>query len=525
MLRGCNQNTLKNLFNENKTIYSLNDRTIQNKRGRPKGGIAWIIDKSLKDITTIRYITSRITTCHIKIKHPISLIGVYMPTMGSDENYEDELDKLDGLIHNLDTQDNKTMIFGDMNADLWRSHRTDNNPNARNYKNDKLFTKLVNDDNSILINLGQLQTQKAPNTYLDIQGYQSTIDHLLINNNTLWNLNQIYVNIHLTEEEKDMMSRYSQINWRTENLETWDINNQSDHRPIMIEIELDDTQEIRELSTNTGKINWLNSKHVDQYNILVNEKLKHFDPEHEARKILTLTDKTERKIRAEELLLKTHDMIAKAKEKVEEKINRNLCNKHTKSREWWTPELTRMRDKIKSLRHEKITRKRSIWLINQDLAKARREYKKKIIQSKRKVQSKATSLINKMHKNDKISFWKEIKKRKRSLVEPEIEIDELVKLYGDLLTRSNITSIQDETDLSDYDKTILQEPSKVEVSSEDIHLIIKNLKNNKATGIMNITNEMYKKLNGDWLAKTISIIFEIIKHKTDNSIRPHSKHL
>ncbi len=511
MLRGCSTESIKILQDNNKIIYSLNDRTNQNKKGRPKGGIAWIIDRKIKPIISIRYITSRITTCNLNIQNPLTIIGVYMPAMGSDDKYEIEMEKLEGLIDNLNEQDHKIIIIGDMNADIWRSHK--NNINARNYKNDKLFTQMTTNNDSKVINISQLNTQEAPNTYLDVQGYQSCIDHALINITHQWNETSIRTYIYLTEDERRMMRNYSLTNWERENLETWDINNLSDHRPIVIELEMATTRELANIDgqlEKSCKIKWLNDKHVNQYIDSVNKLLQHFDPVHEAMKIKTLKCKKERREKAEELLIKTNDILLQAKDEVEKRLKTNSMNKHIKSNDWWTPELSRLRDRIKSLRHEKLSRRRSIWLVNIDLAKVRREYKKKIQQCKRKAQSSATSNINRLHTQDRLGFWKEIKRRKKSLVEPDICIEELQNLYSELLTQSNIDSTQEEIELAEYDKLISMEKADIKVPWTDIQEIIKNLKNNKATGIINVVNEMYKSINNNWLPKLISIILEII---------------
>jgi hypothetical protein len=112
------------------------------------------------------------------------------------------------------------MVIGDYNADIWRG--INENQGKTNY-NDKKVSEFITRNKITLLDL--LYTQPTSNTFKS-NDRESWIDHIgIIKSNQHWGLIK-QTNIYMDTEER--------IN---ENYK-WDLYNNSDHRPVIVEIDL-----------------------------------------------------------------------------------------------------------------------------------------------------------------------------------------------------------------------------------------------------------------------------------------------
>ena len=239
---------------------------------------------------------------------------------------------------------------------------------------------------------------------------------------------------------------------------------------------------------------------------------------------------------------------------IEMAMNKELRNKtvvkHTKSKSWWDKKLNRYKNKIKRMT-----------LKNNKNGIKRARYKNKIKELKykfRKLQRQkiATEKANqglklaKLEKTNKKKYWHEMKKIMKSNVRPELNINEATKTFFDLFnTTINQSEENKLKNKNAKDKNIeyrnkIKDIGTHKISLSTVEEIIKNLRNGKANGNSEISNEaikysnntkvlilvrgiLEKIINFGYIPKqfNIGVIHPIIKNangdlKSSNNIRP-----
>jgi len=133
-------------LDKNFDCYQKSSMTEANTRGRPFGGLMWLLRKTAKK-PKVKFITDRISTVMLS---STVIIGVYMRF--NDQKKETMIEQsgdLDILTELIDKMEGKKVIIvGDFNMDLYRSS-----------KFDKLLTRFIDNNNLLPIDL--LFTQKT----------------------------------------------------------------------------------------------------------------------------------------------------------------------------------------------------------------------------------------------------------------------------------------------------------------------------------------------------------------------------
>ena len=92
-------------------------------RGRPYGGLAWIIREGIKH--SVQFITDRISVCSI---NGLDIIGAYMTANGNSTSvaqHEINVTELERLVSRLTENDKKLIAIGDFNSDPRRKSSFD----------------------------------------------------------------------------------------------------------------------------------------------------------------------------------------------------------------------------------------------------------------------------------------------------------------------------------------------------------------------------------------------------------------
>jgi hypothetical protein len=148
------------------------------KRGRPFGGLAWVIDREFKKLD-FEFFSRYCSFIHVKKGEvELAFIGLYLPfdnpqnRIDSLNNFETTLTIVKSIIERFSYNDIPVMTLGDFNSDIFRKKRFD-----------KILLNFILDNN--LLNLSQLSTQKInctyPNELLPCSDIKYNIDHVLIN--------------------------------------------------------------------------------------------------------------------------------------------------------------------------------------------------------------------------------------------------------------------------------------------------------------------------------------------------------
>jgi hypothetical protein len=115
------QHVAEQLMNKDYRVYhksAMSEETTNRRAGRPHGGIAWVIKKSLARHARVQFKSERVSTCVIG---DICMIGVYMPYNKNSTESEVEYEAILAEIFELISEnDPKILLLGDFNSDLYR---------------------------------------------------------------------------------------------------------------------------------------------------------------------------------------------------------------------------------------------------------------------------------------------------------------------------------------------------------------------------------------------------------------------
>lgn len=412
-----------------------------------------------------------------------------------------------------DNSKNEIIIIGDFNSDLLRLNRQD-----------KELHKLINEMNLIAIDI---EICNKPNYTYKNNNSKSWIDHVIIKK---LNSKLVVQEIKIKNEEED--SKY----------------NNSDHFPIITTIKFSRTYK-KEGKTKTKYIkkpNWENKDFKKKYVENLNEEI-------DKSKIIEILNKTQYENK-EDLDRVIESLNNSIKISIEMAMNKELRKKtivkHTKSKTWWDKKLNKYKSKIKriTLKNNKngIKRARYKNKIKELKYKFRKLQRQKIATEKAKQGLK----LAKLERANKKKYWHEMKKIMKSNVRPELNIDEATKTFYDLFNTTINQSEENKLKNKNAKEKNVEYRNKIndigthKISLSTVEGIIKNLRNGKANGNSEISNEaikysnntkvlilvrgiLEKIINYGFIPKhfNIGVIHPIIKNangdlKSSNNIRP-----
>ena len=181
----------------------------------------------------------------------------------------------------------------------------------------------------------------------------------------------------------------------------------------------------------------------------------------------------------------------------EKTLGRHKLKKHTKKR-WYNKKCSDLKKEVKWLGKMLHCDPNNIFVRGKFYTR-KKEYKKFIRKEKRDYKNNLIQKIKKYHKCDPKSYWKMVdelrKLEQRNINDAEkIDPDIWIQHYNKLLCVDNVNDRNEE--LRDRLKTMEAEgyfsELDYEINNTEIITVIKGLKNNKATGLDCISNEMIK---------------------------------
>lgn len=272
------------------------------KRGRPHGGIGWIVNGEIKNFNC-KFITKRIS--YIKVAETI-IIGVYMHFEDGKSdtalNFENDLSIIN-TIYKKHCDDHEVIILGDFNTDLRRASK---------------FEELLNNflhENKLKC-LDMLYLQKTEHTYFKATK-KSWIDHVI--GASLKSIKQININDD-EYNNGDHHALIMEINLK-------DFKNNTDRAPCKINKE------------KNIKLNWNDIKFKNYYHNKILDKLRGVINSGILNEIKNIKCKSEMKTKLSNLINNIHSiMINTANEanKYTKEYNKNV---HVKKRRWWNEEI------------------------------------------------------------------------------------------------------------------------------------------------------------------------------------------
>jgi hypothetical protein len=470
-------------------------------RGRRAGGLMWVISQSINHVTKITNISCRISLCEIMLKNSNwSIFGVYMPCE-SGENYDAIMGDLSNAIRDRDESNQKFMIIGDFNADVFRTRAIDHK--YRGWCRELQATTI-----------DVQYTQPTPNSFRNGRGDHSHIDHVLLIKPWKWyEIRQ--VNIILGPNETWLAHQSS--NWWHEQVKgIWDPRNAGDHRPLEIMCEIDNdelTLRSNKPTIKKIKIDWSSEDHKNMYSSELEKLLRKID----FKEILKASPE-ELEFNTQTVILLLIGKMKQALEAVENELKNRRKNPFVKCKKFWTRELAKLREARQKAADIYIQRRSIENKVALNIAST--EFRKGLRHAKADAANSTAIKHGKIHKESPIKYWQEIRRLSDRGPSPNIDRKTLESFYEKALNESNETNennIRIEEDLKRLAEQIRAVRGRQKVKIEEIAKIINKLKNGKAPGPMGVRNEQFKYAKLDKVSEAIALIFETI---INNGIMP-----
>jgi hypothetical protein len=499
---------------ENKVIISKKAKRAS--RGRPYGGLTYIIDKNIENTTNIHFVDDRLSTISFTDEKNDDhiIISAYMPT-GDTEEYEECLANIDSIINSNNNHSN-ILIIGDMNADPYRSFKrpirdqneideqntTRHNQDdetirmpPRSYPNDMAFMSWLQRMDLDLLNIKF--TQHASNSFLNNSSHVSLIDHIIATQSNHSSIKQ--VNMICEESEKLELIR-NQKN-------AWDNRNLSDHRALQIDITKIKTEQRPQTTTDerekkASRLNWSNKKHKKQYIECLQKTIT------ERQAMNKLADTNLLKLPPELKRLKLEELQTEIETCIELGNKLALINlklgdfapSFIKRKIWWTPELEALTSRRKWVRFLWLTTgyDRYRYELNAIRSEFRRCKKKEIANADRLARIKLTQ----KYRLGNQFFWREMNKRNNKSSCVNIEKEKLMAHFKELFSPTEGADNEAKEYIRKTNKNVQDEIERIHkipiesirhyVDPYSIATIMKNLPNNKSPGPKGIRNEYFK---------------------------------
>ncbi len=361
---------------KNHNLFFQSAQTHINSKGRPYGGLAWVISKDIKTIN-IEFISANLSFLEVEVNNfPFIFIGVYAfynnNTIENFFNQEILFENCKQLVLGHSTKN--IFILGDFNCDPYR-----------NNKFDKMFISFIDSNNLEILSI--LHTQLTPYSF-NTGHNKSLIDHIAAAKSNLKCITPICNII-----DDSLYSSYCP-----------DSISLSDHCTIELNLYFDEVSESVKTQNNLlteikQTPNWKNEKTANKFmnnldtilaNIYINQDSFYSLNEHDKQNWIDRL---------------YSDITTSLRTSVESVC---LKNKQEKNQNWWSDELLDIKNKIK------LELKKRVNLPKEFSFTLLKEQKK----SFRKVQRKNIYLYenNKIKNTDNIyksrnmnKFWKKIK--------------------------------------------------------------------------------------------------------------------
>ena len=476
----CKQNEInlvKNLSTENKgkNVLFKSDMDSNYSRGRPFGGQAWILNKTL-NIINHEFFNRHLSYVHLK-KNGIEymLVGVYMPFDNSKKrddslsSFELNLSLISTLIEKAKTLNLPIFIVGDFNADPKRTNRFD--------KILKEFIANLNTD-SLVSNFPQSinYTFSAINNQNTIN---ATIDHAFF---IPGNNDQIVIkNCQILD----------------------DVANMSDHNAISITCKIKSlkiTPEPPKILKPFKILNFNNPDIVKFYNSAIDTLLdssndclpgpNNLDPQKSIDNFHIFISETVGKAESETI---TYQQIINNKPSISH-------NKTNAKKSWFSPELKNIKTQILELKKNPIFASNAI--IQKEISNLKKKFRKiqrqNIYLLEQKELNKFESLAR---KKDKPKFWKFIKSKRKSrsnekevTSSPQNLFDHYSKFFFEKYTNLSKEQIEIEKEVNEMSKNY-KKPEKLPFFTLDqLDMILKNLKSSNVRGHDSISYSLLKNI-------------------------------
>lgn len=445
-------------------------------QGRPFGGICWVIKNSI-EIVSQNFFNNKVSCIELNDngKH-LFVYGAWMPfdnkKSENDNTYQSYLSLIEGQIKN--NKGSMNLVIGDFNSDINRGNKFD--CYLRKFISKcKLFscTENKNKDNF---------------TYQN-GNYKSTIDYILLSNNSKKNL--------VTSEI------------------IFDILDCSDHKPISASIKITSLNRKIEHHSSINNKNkfhkfpWKDADFIGSFKeILVNNlsNIEYFSNNN---------SNSPKELIDENLKLLTKTLLKSARQ-AEKTINGEISNVRKIQKTRNDKELSFLVSKLRKLNYEVrlnnvFSRQKSIEYkkLKKDFRKAQRL---KIFNHTKNNSIKLENFL----KLDKDKFWRTIKKSRTSNKSNQVNnitLNEFADYYSKLFSHidkpSNVSQIQVEENIETLYNNIKHTDLKNTnfFSNFQIESVIKDLKIGKSCGFDNISNEMIKYGKCSYLVNLLNIIF------------------
>ncbi|CAF1065010.1 unnamed protein product [Brachionus calyciflorus] len=465
-----------------KNIYVLNKKIFftpaikLNKKGRPSGGLACIIDINIK--CTYQQMSNRIGILYLP---DIIIINVYFPyyTGSFDQNQEfgQEIMNLEEIL-NLNPH-KEIIILGDLNTDIIR----------KNHFSIELINFLMRNH----LTLSDIvQCQEIDYTYrkiVDLKVQSSWIDHVICKKDSLHKL------------ETNILNNYGNL---------------GDHNAICTKIKIPTNNQLFQAVkiNNKTKLNWTNKRVQQLYQMEIDKDIKRL--EEAFRDLKIVTDKKLLRVKLSEAINQLNSLLLNATSRVSKKITHISKSKkrkigQMKFKKWWD-------DKIQQL-HSIVIEKYIKYRLSNFSQKEKKEFNeaKKSFRKQKRYNLKMrrdgrTRRINAFFKLDSQRFWSKIRNLQKNKSSIDIDINSLRSHYENIFTVRNKEGTFQDALNDKYVKEFINKYSNKKFSYKiDINILnekIQNLHNNKSIGISDISNEMLKYAKCTTLLEHIKTLFE-----------------
>jgi exonuclease III len=451
--------------------------------GRPIGGMLILVKENIKhECYYERH------NLGVLILGKLAIINVYLlhnsNTAENANEFNLQLLELSKIRKQLLKCVENVIIMGDTNVDLHRKYKVNVVETICSKTRSKDFKKFLRQNNLVCVD--QLSTQRIWFKFWQAKEGQvitSKIDHVMVD-----------LSFQFEFEVNILYSR----------------NNKSDHNPLQLCIELEpgflDTvqQKIK-----SNKINWNNPNFTYVYNIELSKLLKSFIQD-------TLVFVHRNEIRTKKFL---ETMIMNLTTSAKQAVNIALyktadVNKHRKVKPWWDDELVN--------HHAFVCARLADWAATEfkdknkqaELITARKEFNK-LNRYKEKLKRNArVRNLDKLFRLNKQEFWSQMRKMKRDNTKLKIDIEKMKQKYEELFNQSLISNESKRKEAEAKLKELLESNendfNKIEIRTDDIEQIIKNLPNNKKAGVNGISNEHIKYGLNEELVSLLKQIYEVM---------------
>ena len=454
-------------------FHSDYDNTDGLKKGRPHGGLCWVINKKCT-LTAQVFFNQYVSKICIEYDNNIlDVFGVWLPF---DNNSKDRLCLYKSNISLLEAQiklnkSTETILLGDFNADLTRAKRFD-----------KLIVRMCNK-----LKLIDVTDQKTPEYTYKKGEYSAKIDHIFVKCDSCLDMSGKIIN---------------------------DILDTSDHKPVQVCIELkkqvNKKEHIVPEKNNFHKFDWNNNELVVIYKKNVKKML-------EKKEFHALANNLNFKEIIDEKISLLTKCLVKCVRQAEQELNGIYKSKSKGRNRYFRPDPEHL-DQINLIKELKGIN----FYNNETKLKYRVAVKKFRKMQRHKVyltQIKSALNIEKTMQSDKNKFWKDIKKFQKknsnSTGAPPIPISEFAKYYSNLFSHDDRSSNEEQVEISnkvrENSKRLGNDESVETVLNEvEVEFTIKNLKFGKSIGVDFVSNEMVKHGICNNLIKVITDIYNLM---------------